>query len=199
MLHVEIQNSTIDGETRRARLRSNGSDLSWEQVLVGLSAADDPLPARLTEFLATVPYEGYFWETPPVDESKLQDPFEFVVIDSPSVAALRADASDFRAPFDREEDLDGIVSFWNLGGDALLVAPKPQPSAHGYAHLASFVRRAPRSQVLALWRVLARSIRARLGPRPLWVSTSGLGVPWLHVRLDSTPKYYQHRPYRELP
>ena len=30
----------------------------------------------------------------------------------------------------------------------------------------------------------------------LWVSTSGLGVYWLHVRLDSYPKYYQHAPYK---
>jgi hypothetical protein len=29
----------------------------------------------------------------------------------------------------------------------------------------------------------------------MWLSTSGLGVAWLHIRLDSTPKYYQHQPY----
>ena len=31
---------------------------------------------------------------------------------------------------------------------------------------------------------------------PLWVSTSGAGVYWLHLRLDSFPKYYTHAPYR---
>ena len=30
---------------------------------------------------------------------------------------------------------------------------------------------------------------------PTWVSTAGGGVAWLHVRLDSAPKYYTHRPY----
>ena len=29
-----------------------------------------------------------------------------------------------------------------------------------------------------------------------WLSTSGLGVYWLHVRLDSYPKYYTYRPYK---
>jgi hypothetical protein len=29
-----------------------------------------------------------------------------------------------------------------------------------------------------------------------WVSTSGLGVPWVHVRLDERPKYFQFGPYR---
>jgi hypothetical protein len=28
-----------------------------------------------------------------------------------------------------------------------------------------------------------------------WISTSGLGVPWVHVRLDRYPKYYQYGPY----
>ncbi|WP_391540805.1 DUF6940 family protein [Halomicronema hongdechloris] len=32
--------------------------------------------------------------------------------------------------------------------------------------------------------------------RPRWVNASGLGVAWLHVRLDTRPKYYQHEPYR---
>ena len=33
------------------------------------------------------------------------------------------------------------------------------------------------------------------GDAPTWVSTAGGGVAWLHVRLDSAPKYYTHRPY----
>ena len=34
--------------------------------------------------------------------------------------------------------------------------------------------------------------------RPLWLSTNGLGVAWLHARIDARPKYYSHRPYRAL-
>ena len=33
--------------------------------------------------------------------------------------------------------------------------------------------------------------------KPTWLSTAGMGVAWLHVRLDQRPKYYAHRPYRE--
>ena len=29
----------------------------------------------------------------------------------------------------------------------------------------------------------------------LWISTSGLGVSWLHIRLDSIPKYYNYKEY----
>lgn len=31
---------------------------------------------------------------------------------------------------------------------------------------------------------------------PIWLSTSGLGVYWLHVRLDTRPKYYNHDEYK---
>ena len=41
-----------------------------------------------------------------------------------------------------------------------------------------------------------QAIRENLGPIPRWLSTAGLGVPWLHLRLDTRPKYYQYGPYK---
>jgi hypothetical protein len=64
-----------------------------------------------------------------------------------------------------------------------------------YPHLARFVRRAPAAQQIELWSHLARALETRLSPARLWVSTAGLGVDWLHVRLDSRPKYYRYAPY----
>ena len=31
---------------------------------------------------------------------------------------------------------------------------------------------------------------------PIWFSTSGSGVAWLHFRLDSRPKYYTYKPFK---
>lgn len=39
-------------------------------------------------------------------------------------------------------------------------------------------------------------MHARLGAKPVWLSTAGAGVPWLHVRLDDHPKYYGYALYR---
>ena len=33
--------------------------------------------------------------------------------------------------------------------------------------------------------------------RPVWLSTEGSGVPWLHVRMDSRPKYYHTREFKD--
>jgi hypothetical protein len=65
-----------------------------------------------------------------------------------------------------------------------------------YGHLAAFVRGAPAEQREALWRTVGDALSRRLGAKPVWLSTAGAGVSWLHVRLDDRPKYYGHAPYR---
>jgi hypothetical protein len=123
-----------------------------------------------------------------------------VLVDAPALARVGAEPRAFAAHFGAATD--GVVAFDNLGRDARLVAPVAPSGAVGgdeaadYAHLAAFTRTAPIAQQHALLRRIAVELEARLGDRPLWTSTSGLGVYWLHVRLDAYPKYYTHRPYR---
>jgi len=51
----------------------------------------------------------------------------------------------------------------------------------------------------AIWRAVVETAETWLGRGDrLWISTAGLGVTWLHVRIDSSPKYYTHAPYRML-
>jgi hypothetical protein len=123
---------------------------------------------------------------------------EFVLIEAPALAAVPPDAETFAGHFGAG---DGVVTFPNLGGDALLVVPEPAAdgAADAYPHLAAFLRRGPARQVRALWRATAAAVLDRLDDSPLWLSTSGTGVAWLHVRLDRRPKYYQHGPYRRSP
>lgn len=67
-----------------------------------------------------------------------------------------------------------------------------------YGHLSQFVCTAPLSVVDALWRCVGRVVAeeaARTPSHPLWVSTHGRGVPWLHVRVERAPKYYHHAAY----
>jgi len=46
------------------------------------------------------------------------------------------------------------------------------------------------------WKLVGGAMERRLGPRPVWLSTAGGGVAWLHVRLDDRPKYYGYAQYR---
>ncbi len=142
--------------------------------------------------LADAPFDAYFWETPPITAGVLERPFEFVLVDAPQLAQVPAE----RRAFARYFTADPVVDFPNLGGDAHLVVPCPQNATDAFAHLAAFSRTAPLDQQHCFWQRVGTAVTNQVGKRPLWLSTSGLGVYWLHVRLDSRPKYYTFRPYR---
>ncbi len=80
--------------------------------------------------------------------------------------------------------------------------PNPLPSIPltAYTHIAAFTKHAPIAQQHALWNEVALQLRKTLKEKgnevPIWLSTSGLGVYWLHIRLDTTPKYYNWKEYK---
>ena len=149
----------------------------------------------LLEALRRSPFDAFFWETPPVARATAGRPFEFVTIPAPGLARTAADPRAFDAPF---ADLAATTPavFQNLSGDALLIAPRPVKNFACYNHIAAFVRHANPMKQHDLLIVLSQTVMDAISERSLWVSTCGLGVPWLHVRLDRWPKYYAHQPYR---
>lgn len=181
-----------EGRVAKTRLHEGHQPLTRARALA-LLRDDEAFRAFLDALLASAPYAAYFWETPPLTQATLARPFEFVLVDSPALAGLRADPAPFRHALAGAAD---VAVFPNLGGDATLVVPARRGPLAAYAHLAAFARGAPREQRLALWQAVALALDERLGDAPLWVSTSGLGVAWLHVRLDERPKYVTHAPYR---
>jgi hypothetical protein len=141
---------------------------------------------------------SYVWETPPITSNHLNRPFEFVLLSQPNRSGS-PDRETYAQYFNFDADDNGVVTFENLGKDALLVVPSPCKPNVDYSNLAAFLRNAPDTQQHALWRTLGRCAKQRLGPQPLWISVAGGGVAWLHVRLDSYPKYYRYMQYRAEP
>ena len=180
------------GHVQRIHVRQGMTRLDYAGVLEGL-ALDTDFCLFFSRLLADAPFAAYFWETPPVTQENAGQPFECVLVDSPVLAGVAADAGAFAAYFSRETG--DVAVFPNLGRDACLVAPCPRGPQAAYAHLAAFVRSAPDTQQQAFWKSVGGQARRRLSGRPLWLSTSGLGVYWLHARLDTVPKYYTYRPY----
>lgn len=153
--------------------------------------------ARLNQRFADSEHQALYWETAP-SCAPGNTAFSDVVLNSPALARVTADPGPFARHFDNGQM---IARFHNRGHDARLIAPCPLANAPGYPHLAAFTRHAPKEQIDALWRVLGEEILAWWSQRddPVWVNTSGLGVHWLHLRLDRRPKYYKHRPFRTPP
>ncbi len=201
--------SLADG-VRRVTILRGGKPASHGAVIEGWRR-DGAFRGFFGALLAAAPFAAYFWETPPVTRATAGRPFECLLAESPALAGMRPDPAAFARQFEAAEaggDDAGadVATFRNLGGDALLVAPCPRGPpgayphayAHMYAHLAAFARAAPAERQQAFWRAVGAAAAERLGERPLWVSTSGLGVAWLHVRLDARPKYYTYEPYRRM-
>jgi len=145
--------------------------------------------------------------------------------DAPGGGCGNGDGSDND---DGDDDNAGKYScaFPSLGKDALLIAPKPFDDAAAatktgevkeaggevdpsmYAHLTSFLRHAPSRQVVGTLRHAAGEYlrkmdeldaKAKAGAGDaVWFSTSGMGIAWLHFRLDSRPKYYTYGPYKSM-
>jgi hypothetical protein len=187
-----VETDTL-GNGRRYRVLREGSKISFDELFDRLED-DSEFTSWYTEVLVDAPFEAYFWEHPPVTVANLADLAEFVLLDAPSLAQLDADPEPFRPQFERTRGQE-VATFRNLGGDAVLIAPLPEGSPPASAHLGAFLRHAPESRIRCLWRETARAVRENLGDSPMWVSTAGTGVAWLHVRLDSYPKYYQFDPY----
>lgn len=183
------------GRTLKVTIHLEATPLTYAEVLHQWHA-DAEFRAFFNALLVKSPFDAVRWETPPVTEATAGRVFEFVLINSPGLAR-KPDADAFAEHFERAGRAE-VIEFPNLGGDAILVVPCPSASPSVYTHLASFVRQAPESQRQALWELVGATMLRRLGTAPVWLSTAGAGVSWLHVRLDNRPKYYGHEPYRSV-
>lgn len=185
-----------EGRTRRLVFTSRGKVLSHRAFLVGLAESEE-LRIFLDRTIAEAPMRCLRWETPAITQATVDRPFECVLLDSPYLD-VPANPTDFADYFTGSPGPDEVVGFPNLGHDAYLIVPTPTDGIpqDTYSHLAAFCRGAPVAQRDRLWRVVGETMLERIGEAPVWLSTAGGGVDWLHVRLDDRPKYYGHRSYR---
>jgi hypothetical protein len=196
MLYQRFIDNLNGGSIHRISILRDTQRLRYSEVLECWKS-DGAFRTFFNRVLADAPFTAYFWEMPPVTRASIHQPFECVLVDSPGLAGVAADASAFAEYFAVAGADEAIAGFPSLGKDAFLIAPCPRGAPAAYPHLAAFVRKAPAAQQQALWQWVGTAVAERLSTRPLWLSTSGLGVYWLHVRLDSTPKYYTFRSYTQ--
>lgn len=182
-----------DASGMRLAIDFDSRPATYAEVLAGWR--DDPgFRTLFNSLLADAPFVAFRWETPAVTSVTLNRPFEFVLLNSPGLAR-RPYPDAFAGYFGGDQTR--VATFPNLGGDAIMVVPCPVADPLAYGHLAAFVRLAPEEQRHALWRSVGVTMSRRVGAKPVWLSTAGAGVSWLHVRLDDRPKYYGYGPYRQ--
>ena len=155
--------------------------------------------------LKECPYEAYFFESKGASiESAKKTHFEFILMNAPDLRQ-RTDRTgpmfeSFKDQFSGCAELS--CAFWSLGGDARLIAPQPKSdrNINNYMHLASFMRTVNSEQIDHIWTLLTKEYIKRQTTnegKPIWFSTSGAGVSWLHIRVDDRPKYYSFKEFAE--
>lgn len=175
-------------------ITTKGRSVSYAEAL-DLWLEDTGFCSFFVSLLSESRFAAYRWESPPITKSTATRGFEFVLVNSPALNRA-SDTQTFADHFTNNDCNDGIVVFHNMGKDAILIVPSPRGLSSAYVHLAAFVRGAADRQKCVLWRVVGQTVKQSLTERPLWVSTAGDGVAWLHVRLDARPKYYAYALYR---
>ena len=185
-----------DEEIKYLVATNEGHSLNFGQA-ISLWRTDADFRQFFIDLLAIVPFVAYRWECPPVTIKTLDQQFEFVVTEDRFLENRQPYIEAFRYYFEKSP-AQTVVEFHNLRKDAILIVPSPIQTklTVDYSHLAGFCRTAPEQQQQDFWQKVGMVMELRKSDRPVWLSTAGGGVPWLHVRLDDRPKYYRHREYR---
>ncbi|KAL9178810.1 hypothetical protein ACHAXT_003941 [Thalassiosira profunda] len=214
--YVEVPSGRSD-VTRYAAMK-DGKPMAIRAWMVDVAAGLPPghkAASDLSNIIATSPYASILFETAGASwTTSAEAQFEFAFVDMPALRRFAENSPDresFAEHFDacnKSEYKTGgkkVCAFANLGGDARLVAPLPQSQVNDstYSHLAAFVRTAPKEQIAEFWKASASNYLDELTRKhkedaeaKTWFSTNGMGVAWLHLRLDARPKYYSYAPFR---
>lgn len=163
------------------------------QDFVALLSASEDFIRFFNHLLKESPFEGYFWEVKPMNIDSINHTFEFVLVESNRIALKKADPRPF---MEHLEKAHLAAAFPNLGRNAQLIAPAISGKPARYAHIAGFVRYAPEEQILTFWKLAGQEFQNVIDAQNRWLSTAGFGVNWLHVRIDTRPKYYRYKPYK---
>jgi hypothetical protein len=205
IFHMERPEGFHGKQIIRYSLFDNDIPVTFSQFFEALTNPESGIHRPFFQILKEFPSEAYFWEAAPVTpDSYYVSQYEFIILSSRELAGITADISSFESYInDAKSKQEVVANFWNIGRNAMLVAPCPlnvdANSYFQYSHLANFMKNGSYDHLLVFWHRVAVEFQKLMKSRhweKVWISTSGLGVSWLHVRLDQYPKYYNYIPYK---
>ena len=149
---------------------------TWDAILKGWETGE------------TVPKikGSVFWETSAIQPGA-QNTYKERMINASS--ALPMDMTSDTSSFSQHISTNRPVAFNSNSGSRLVIPPD---NSRNFAHIGAFYKNARVIDVIDFWKKVASEVRRELARTggPLYVSTHGRGVPWLHVRIESSPRYY---------
>merc|ERR1719402_1116284 len=133
------------------------TDYTYRDFLQKLGR-DESVLKDFINILRWCPFKAFFFETPKITAGKLSNRnFEFVLVNAQRLENVPPDEDAFKEHFAESQSF--VTKFFNLGRDAQLIVPCPEPSTKvdSYSHLANFVREAPEEQVVDFWKETSKT------------------------------------------
>ncbi len=130
---------------------------------------------------------SFFWETKCL--KSFNDEFEEEFIENKSLTTLSQNYSSFIEYISKSKN-KYATSFFNPSKTTLLIIPMPRDNKK-FTTIKDFIDNASLNHQQEFWKYVAKVIiKFKKDNKEIYISTHGLGVPYLHIRLDLKPKYY---------
>jgi len=170
--------------------------ITWGAFISLTEEKDWKFCKTLKKAILSTKFPTLFLNCPPLTSINLGEVFEMALMDAKNLSAIKTDAHTFAEYFKKEKDL--AVSFHNLGGDALMVCPTPlkDHNIEIYSSLEPFIRCSPMKQQVEFWGKVGSGLNLLKAKRTVWLNTAGGKVHYIHMRMDSRPKYYHYDKFR---
>jgi len=140
-------------------------------------------------------YKAFYWEHPAINKEFLPKKYECILQRSKPLEYLPSNEIAFQDYLFYKEQ---VADFMNIGKNARLVIPTKKSDKEIYNHMGKFITGATQEQIIAVFNRVGKIIINEIEEQELiWLNTAGLGVIWLHIRMDTTPKYYKTKRYKD--
>jgi len=131
------------------------------------------------------PNKPFMWKCKPV--SKLSDKFtyQFKIAKFP----LIQDLNSFSEHFKKYKKSNKVINFYNLSKSTQLIVPYPNENKN-YSHFQLFLQNASNEQQANLWKKIGNVLIEEINNNTkIWLSTHGLGINYIHIRIKASPDY----------
>lgn len=190
--NIEIKGQNEN--TVRFRLKNGEQNLTFEEVFESWES-NPKFVAFYKDELIKLNFEAFYWEHPAMKKEFLGKKYECILQRSRPLEHLPINESAFKDYIHLNAQ---ATDFMNLGKNARLVVPTKRTDKEIYNHMSKFIRLAEQEQIIEVFKRVGKSILEEIESQKLiWLNTAGLGVIWLHIRMDTRPKYYKTTRYKE--
>lgn len=158
----------------------------------GLLISSESFRNQIIQIFLESKFVNVFWEFPPYSTSTTQNMAEFAFVTTSNFD--KANSSSFSEYLKGKKDGE-IVMFKNPSGDTdLITINSSNTNNQTFCHIMEFMTNATYENKHNLLKKIGEEMikhtNGKNAKNPIYLSTHGHGVPWLHVRICNKPKYY---------